>query len=50
MKGTDNMGDNSKKNITGKEIYIYDTESHYTWYSSFTEAFENMKEPIKRKE
>lgn len=44
------MNDNSKKNTKGKVTYIYDTEGHYTWHSSFAEAFENMKEPITRKE
>lgn len=48
--GRKHMGDNSKKNTKGKVTYIYDTEGHYTWHSSFAEAFENMKEPIKRKE
>ncbi len=44
------MGDSSKKNAQDKEKYIYDTEGHYTWHSSFAEAFENMTESITRKE
>ena len=50
MKGIENMGDNKQKKVKSEEIYIYDTEGHYTWYSSFTEAFENMAESITRKE
>lgn len=48
--GRKHMTDNSKKNTKGKEIYIYDTEGHYTWHSSFREAFENIQESITRKE
>lgn len=34
------MSDSRDKNAQGKEIYIYDTEGHYTWHSRFIEAFE----------
>lgn len=44
------MGDNKQKKVKSEEIYIYDTEGCYTWHSSFREAFENMQEPIARKE
>ena len=44
------MGDSSKKNTQGKETYIYDTEGHYTWYSSFTEALKDVRKSIARKE
>lgn len=44
------MNDNSNKNTKGKDKYIYDTEGHYTWHSSFTEALEGIKELISRKE
>lgn len=48
--GIKNMGDSSKKNTQGKETYIYDTEGHYTWYSSFTEALKDVRKSIARKE
>ncbi|GEM_PF-5237404 len=44
------MDDSSKKNKRGKEIYIYDTEGHYTWHSSFREALEDVRKSITRKE
>lgn len=44
------MSDNSKKNTNSKETYIYDTEGHYTWHSSFTEALKDVKDLITRKE
>ena len=44
------MNDNSKKTAQSKEIYIYDTEGHYTWHSSFTEALKDVKDLITRKE
>lgn len=44
------MGDNNKKNTHSKEIYIYDTEGHYTWHSSFTEALKDIKDLIVGKE
>lgn len=44
------MNDNKQKKTKRKDIYIYDTEGHYMWHSSFTEAFENMVESITRKE
>lgn len=44
------MSDNSKKSTQGKEIYIYDTEGHYTWHSNFTEALKDIKDLIIRKE
>jgi len=44
------MGNNSKKNTKGKVTYIYDTEGHYTWHSSFTEALKGIRDQITRKE
>lgn len=44
------MGDNSKKNTKGKVTYVYDTEGHYTWHSSFAEALKGVKDQITRKE
>lgn len=44
------MGDSSNKNTQNKEKYIYDTEGHYKWHSSFTEALEDVRKSIARKE
>ncbi len=44
------MSDNKQKKAKREDIYIYDTEGHYTWHSNFREAFENMQESIARKE
>ena len=44
------MDANSNKNTKGKDIYIYDTEGHYTWHSSFTEALEDIRRLIAGKE
>lgn len=44
------MDANSSKNTKGKDKYVYDTEGHYTWHSSFTEALADIKELISRKE
>lgn len=49
-RGRKHMTDNSKKNTKSKETYIYDTEGHYTWHSSFTEALKGVKDQITRKE
>lgn len=49
-RGRKHMTDNSKKNTKGKVTYIYDTEGHYTWYSSFAEALKDVKNQITRKE
>lgn len=40
------MGDSSKKNTQDKEKYIYDTEGHYTWHSSFAEALEDVRKSM----
>lgn len=44
------MNDNSKKNTKIKDIYIYDTEGHYTWHSNFVAALKDVKDLIVRKE
>lgn len=48
--GSENMGDSSNKNTQSKETYIYDTEGHYTWHSNFTDALEDVRKSITRKE
>ena len=42
------MSDSSKKNTQDKETYIYDTEGHYTWHSSFVEALEDIRMSIRK--
>jgi hypothetical protein len=44
------MSDNGGKTTKGKDIYVYDTEGHYMWHSSFTEALEDIRKLISRKE
>lgn len=44
------MGENRHEKAKGNDIYIYDTEGHYTWCSSFKEALENVAECTTRKE
>ena len=42
------MDNSSKEIIQDKDKYIYDTEGHYTWHSSFAEALEDVRKSIRK--
>ena len=44
----DNMDGNSSKSNNGKDIYIYDTEGHYTWHSSLAEALNDVMQSVRK--